>query len=193
MSALLISAQICSAGAASSSELGASIAETKANKQKAHEIAEYIRSFGEPDTNPAIIFAQKKWTEQNNLLISLCREYEAAKAYEAEQARLAEERKKKGVYMGRFRISHYCPCVACNGSSSLTATGSRLSPWYTAAVDPTVIPLGSTFRIDGYGIFKAQDTGGAIKGNRIDICVSSHSEAMRLGVVYRDVYLAYNQ
>ncbi len=192
MSALLISAQICYAGAASSSELGASIEETKAKRERAHEIAEYVRSFGEPDSNPAIIFAKSKWTEQNKLLIGLYEEYKAAKAYEEEQARLAEERRKKGVYVGRFRISHYCPCVACNGSSSLTATGTRLSPWYTAAVDPSVIPLGSTFRIDGYGVFKAQDTGGAIRGNRIDICVSSHSEAMRLGVVYRDVYLVNN-
>ncbi len=187
---MFVSLQVCFAGAVTTDELRSSILEAKAKQAAAHEIAEYVRSFGESESHPAIIFAQKKWSEQNNILIDLYDQYVKAKAEEEEQARLEEERKTKGIYLGRFRISHYCPCVACNGSSStLTATGSGLSPWYTAAVDPSVIPLGRNFRIEGYGVFKAQDTGGAIRGNRIDVCVSSHSEAMRLGVVYRDVYL----
>ncbi|MDY3014970.1 MAG: 3D domain-containing protein [Evtepia sp.] len=85
--------------------------------------------------------------------------------------------------MGTFRISHYCPCSICNGGYSGTATGATLTPWCTIAVDQSVIKLNSTVYIDGYGEFKAQDTGSAIKGNRIDVCVSSHEEAYRLGVV----------
>lgn len=95
----------------------------------------------------------------------------------------------RGKYIGTFRISHYCPCSTCNGGYSGTASGAPLTPWVSIAVDPSVIPLGSTVYIDGYGEFKAHDTGSAIKGNRIDVCVGSHSEAYRLGVVYRDVYV----
>lgn len=49
------------------------------------------------------------------------------------------------------------------------------------AVDPSVIPLGSTVEIEGYGRFVAIDTGGAIKGNRIDILVGSASEMNSIG------------
>ncbi|MGH0951164.1 3D domain-containing protein [Bacillus mycoides] len=49
------------------------------------------------------------------------------------------------------------------------------------AVDPNVIPLGSTVEIEGYGQFKALDTGGAIKGNRIDVLVGSNGEMENIG------------
>ena len=66
-----------------------------------------------------------------------------------------------------------------------TATGSKAKPWYTIAVDPRVIPLGTRLTVIGPG-FKftglAEDTGGAIKGNKIDICVPDRKTAYRLGV-----------
>ncbi len=190
--AALVTLGICNAGAASTDELMKSIEETRTKQEQAHQIAEYVRSFGEDDSNPAIQFAQKKWAEQNELLIDLYEQYNTAEKAEAIAKELAAEeqaQREQGTYLGRFRISHYCPCTACNGSSSYTASGTPVTPWTTAAVDPGVIPLGSTFRIEGYGTFQAQDTGGAIRNNRIDICVGSHAEAMRLGVVYRDVYI----
>ena len=49
------------------------------------------------------------------------------------------------------------------------------------AVDPRVIPLGSTLYIEGYGLAMAADTGGAIKGNRIDLCYNARSTALRFG------------
>ncbi|WP_160690023.1 3D domain-containing protein [Clostridium sp. C2-6-12] len=70
-------------------------------------------------------------------------------------------------------------------SHSTTATGRRpvrsedgLS---TIAVDPSVIPLGSKVYVDGYGYAVASDTGGAIKGNRIDVYFNSSSECDRWG------------
>ena len=47
----------------------------------------------------------------------------------------------------------------------------------------------SNVYIDGYGIRQAEDCGGAIKGNRIDLAVSTHAEAEAKGVVWKDVYL----
>lgn len=99
------------------------------------------------------------------------------------------EPEQEKIYLGTYRITHYCPCRTCNGGYTGTASGEPLQPGITAAVDSRQIALGSTLYIEGYGERMAQDTGGAIKGNRIDICVGTHSEAYELGVVYRDVWL----
>lgn len=94
------------------------------------------------------------------------------------------------VKIGHYQITHYCPCAICNDrSDQLTALGTKLKPGTTIAVDPSLIPLGSKVWIEGYGIRTAEDTGGAIKGKHIDMCVSTHAEAMNKGVVYKDVYL----
>ena len=49
------------------------------------------------------------------------------------------------------------------------------------AVDPSVIPLGSTVYIPGYGEFVAGDTGSAINGNRIDIHMTDLQQALQFG------------
>ena len=61
-------------------------------------------------------------------------------------------------------------------------TSMGLNPVYSmAAVDPKVIPLGSKLYIEGYGYAIAGDTGGAIKGNRIDLCFPTKKEALKFG------------
>ena len=58
----------------------------------------------------------------------------------------------------------------------------------TIAVDPRVIPYGTKVIIGGQ-IFTAEDCGGAIQGNHIDIYVNNHAEAAALGVTNADVFL----
>lgn len=71
----------------------------------------------------------------------------------------------------------------------ITSTGIK-PRWGIIAVDPSVIPYGSRVYIPKFKkIFIAEDTGGAIVGNRIDIYVSSEKEARQLGVQYLDVYI----
>lgn len=86
-------------------------------------------------------------------------------------------------YIGECKITYYC-CEPyehiCGTGTGLTATGIPVAPGMVA-VDPDVIPLGSTVIIDGRE-YLAADTGGAIKGNRIDIAVESHQEALQLGI-----------
>lgn len=96
-----------------------------------------------------------------------------------------------GRLVGNCKITCYTPDPGENGGWSVTATGESLSAnvWKAVAVDPSVIPLGSTVYIEGLGTFIAKDTGGAIKGNRIDLLVGSKSEAYSIGVQYRDVYV----
>ena len=64
--------------------------------------------------------------------------------------------------------------------AGVTATGVRAT-YGVVAVDPRIIPLGSKVYIPGYGVALAADTGGAIKGYKIDLCMESYSECMRFG------------
>ena len=94
------------------------------------------------------------------------------------------------AYLGEFRITHYCHCAKCNGKWANQPTASGVMPEVgrTIAVDPTVVPLGSVVEINGKE-YVAEDTGSAIKGNRIDIFVESHELALDLGRYYADVYM----
>lgn len=74
-------------------------------------------------------------------------------------------------------------------TGSNTASGTKPKAGVTVAVDPSVIPLGSTLYVDGYGYCKAQDTGGAIKGNKIDLFFDSEAECTNWGVRTVRVYL----
>lgn len=93
-------------------------------------------------------------------------------------------------FLGNFRLTAYCGCWNCSeGYGNGTATGTIAQPDHTIAVDPEIIPYGSTVYIDG-NIYVAEDCGGAIKGNRIDIYHSTHKEAVEFGVQYADVWLS---
>lgn len=75
--------------------------------------------------------------------------------------------------------------ASCEGCSGTTATGIDLKANPNAkviAVDPSVIPLGSKVHVEGYGEAVAGDTGGAIKGNRIDVFIPSEQDAINFGV-----------
>ena len=92
-------------------------------------------------------------------------------------------------YKGKFKITTYCPCSECNGGWNCTALGTELTPGRTIAVDPSIIPLGSKVYIDGIGYRIAEDTGGRIKGNIIDLCIGSHEEAQYITYYDKDVYV----
>lgn len=96
-----------------------------------------------------------------------------------------------GQYIGRFKITHYCPCEICNGGwGAHTAWAGELIPGQTIAVNPNTIPKLSWVYIDGYGYRRAEDTGSGIGEYQIDMAVATHEEAMSRGVVYKDVYFA---
>lgn len=90
-------------------------------------------------------------------------------------------------------ITYYDVCILCCGKDDgITATGSVAVPYETCAVDPAVIPLGSSVVVDyGDGTvlrLRAEDTGSGVCGNHVDVCVAGHGEAMALGTHRATVY-----
>lgn len=93
-------------------------------------------------------------------------------------------------YIGECTVTHYCCELyahVCGDGDGLTATGIPVTPG-VVAVDPEVIPLGSTVIIDGQA-YLAADTGGAVRGNHVDIAVATHQEAEALGTTTAEVWV----
>ena len=86
------------------------------------------------------------------------------------------EPQKEVIYLGEFKLTAYCSCEKCCGSWAFDrpdgvvygASGNELKSGYSIAVDPSVIPYGTEVVINGVTC-RADDCGGAIKGNRIDV------------------------
>ena len=96
--------------------------------------------------------------------------------------------------LGLFELTAYCPCSRCCGKSDgITATGTTAAEGRTIAVDPRVIPYGSTVTLyyeDGtVHTYTAEDCGGAIKQNCIDVFFNSHEAARAFGVQSAMVYV----
>ncbi|WP_304151775.1 3D domain-containing protein [Finegoldia magna] len=79
-----------------------------------------------------------------------------------------------------MRSTAYTSDPSENGGYSTTAMGTAIR-YGVAAVDPNVIPLGTRLYIEGYGYARAEDTGGAIKGNKIDLVFGSKSQSNNWG------------
>lgn len=96
--------------------------------------------------------------------------------------------------LGYFTITAYCACSQCCGAYAENrgdvvtgALGVELIPNYSIAVDPSVIGFYDVVYINGQP-YEAHDTGGAIKGNRIDIYMGDHQAAINWGVRTIEVF-----
>ena len=143
-----------------------------------------------------------KETEQRavELLGSKTRELEDYKAMVEQDKQMEEAAKAQAManyealdgyrYIGECRITHYC-CESkgnphiCGTGTGLTATGVPVAPGMVA-VDPKVIPLGSTVIINGIP-YLATDTG--VSGYAIDIAVQTHDEAIEMGTYTASVWV----
>jgi 3D (Asp-Asp-Asp) domain-containing protein/peptidoglycan hydrolase CwlO-like protein len=105
---------------------------------------------------------------------------------ENEEKEIKEEKKEKeNSENNTFTVTATAYTANCDGCSGVTSTGIDLNSNPDAkviAVDPNVIPLGSIVDVEGYGHAIAGDTGGAIKGNKIDVFISDQQAAANWGV-----------
>ncbi|MFE4093703.1 LysM peptidoglycan-binding domain-containing protein [Priestia sp. YIM B13484] len=100
---------------------------------------------------------------------------------QAQQQPAESSQQASGKSMTVEATAYTANCAGCSGT---TATGVDLKAnpnQKVIAVDPSVIPLGSKVYVEGYGEAVAADTGGAIKGNRIDVFVPSEGDAQQFG------------
>ena len=98
---------------------------------------------------------------------------------------------KMGKSLGNFEVTAYCTCRICCGIYSgrnRTASGTVPTSNRTIAVDTNVIPFGTRVVINGQ-VYVAEDRGGAIKGNRIDMFFMTHNEALHWGRKTCEVFL----
>ena len=120
---------------------------------------------------------------------------------EKETNREVDTQAVKPVSLGEFKLTAYCSCKICCNEYAYNrpidedgkeivygAIGEELKENYSIAVDPDVIPYRSEVIINGK-TYKAQDCGGAIKGNRIDVYFEDHDDALKFGIQYADVFV----
>ena len=85
-----------------------------------------------------------------------------------------------------YKITAYCPCSKCCGKTNgRTASGTKATAGRTVAAS-SKFAFGTKLNIGGH-IYTVEDRGGAIKGNKIDIFVNTHAEALAWGVRYLTV------
>ena len=77
--------------------------------------------------------------------------------------------------------------VTCYDLTGVTASGEMAGPG-SIAVDPSVIPLGTQIYVQGVGLRTADDTGGAIIGDHVDIWEPTYYACANWGAQVRDVY-----
>ena len=102
----------------------------------------------------------------------------------AKATKKAPSRSDNDSILKEITVSASAYTAGCNGCSGITSTGINLKKnpgLKVIAVDPRVIPLGSKVYVEGYGYAIAGDTGGAIKGNKIDVFIPTKSGALNWG------------
>ena len=120
---------------------------------------------------------------------------DSAKKREALQ-RMREEQMRPMVqtemgnlhYTGVYTMEATAYLPTDGSGSGITATGIPARRG-EVAVDPGVIPLGSRVYIPGYGVAIAADTGGAIRGQKVDLCMETYGECMNFGRRNIEVYV----
>mgnify|MGYP002560922322 CR=1 FL=1 len=88
-----------------------------------------------------------------------------------------------------FKVTAYCSCAKCCGKTTgITASGTKATAGRTVAASGQ-FAFGTKLIINGQE-YTVEDRGGAIQGNRIDVYMNSHAEALAWGVKYLPVQVA---
>ena len=117
--------------------------------------------------------------------------YIPKRVYARGKAKIVKKKtlKRECESLGEYVLTAYCSCSRCSGGwGSKTATGTKCKEGRTIAVDPKKIPYGSTVVINGHE-YVAEDCGGGIKGNHIDIYFNSHQECLEFGRQKAEVFI----
>lgn len=138
---------------------------------------------------PICLVAREEWKNEPKEVKEVCGEPFPTAGVEDVFQEL-DDKLGERLLLGEFKITAYCPCPLCCGewADGLTYTETVATEGRTIAVDPDIIPLGSIVEINGEK-YVAEDIGGAIKENRIDIFFSKHEDALKWGVQNHEIFL----
>lgn len=90
--------------------------------------------------------------------------------------------------LGKWKLTFYCACRTCSGKwGRRTSSGATCQEGVTVAC--AILPPGTVIKIDGYGERIVQDTGAGVSGKHLDVFMESHSECLRHGIQYREVWV----
>ncbi|MFL0507054.1 LysM peptidoglycan-binding domain-containing protein [Ureibacillus sp. 179-F W5.1 NHS] len=135
------------------------------------------------ETTPAT--TEETSTESKEEAAPATNEEDPAENTTEETAPVADETTTSEEAPKEFIMEATAYTATCEGCSGITATGINLlenPDLKVISVDPELIPLGSKVYVEGYGEAIAGDTGGAIKGNRIDVFIPNKQDAIDYGV-----------
>ena len=85
------------------------------------------------------------------------------------------------TYAGSFSCTAYCAeeyAHICGEGHGITSSGAKVQPGVTVAADTSILPYGTVVYIEGVGLRVVQDTGSAVVGNKLDVAVNTHAEAL---------------
>lgn len=111
-----------------------------------------------------------------------------------EELATSQETEPELISLGEFTVTAYCPYEICCGKDpqdplyGITATGTVAAEGRTIAADPSVLPYGTEVCIDGQA-YTVEDTGEAIKGQRLDVYFENHEVALEWGVQVKEVFV----
>lgn len=143
-------------------------------REQAEKQAKEEKVKAEPETKVATVQHKPSTKEQEN------------ESQHVEQEKEPTSKEENSSPDGKtFSVTATAYTVDSAGGSGITSTGINLKENPDAkviAVDPKLIPLNSVVYLEGYGYYIAGDTGGAIKGKKIDVFVPTEEEAVNFGV-----------
>jgi len=142
---------------------------------------EITKENGEEVSRETIKKQVKQESEKRIVALGTKEKEQNLKTLSSESSNRKDDEAQNGNVLYMNASAYTTDCLGCNGSGN-TATGINLkeNP-NVVSVDPNVIPLGSKVWVEGYGNAIAGDTGGHIKGNRIDLHFESKSAANSFG------------
>lgn len=134
-----------------------------------------------------ILLSEVVIREPQNRIVQVQKKIETSRSASMPRTTGTEGISSTAVINGEtYKITAYCSCSKCCGKATgRTASGTMATAGRTVAA-PAKFAFGTKLNIGGH-IYTVEDRGGAIKGNRIDIFVSSHSAALQWGVKYLPV------
>lgn len=139
----------------------------------------------QPAAEPAKQAAVQEDAEEESQPEQPAKEEAPVQAEPVQAEPVQEENSSESDTANELSVRATAYTASCEGCTGITATGVDLNANPDAmviAVDPTVIPLGSKVYVEGYGYATAADTGGAIKGNKIDLFFAEEEDAVNWGV-----------